>query len=65
MRRRQRCILDGLLAAIQNGARLHEQCGHLQWRLALDDLAIVHIGFPRGSKRDRQILTSEDTFGFD
>ena len=65
IRRRPRGVLDGLLAAIEKAARLLEKVRHFERRLAGDDIAIAHIGFPSGSKRDRQILVAQQALGFD
>ena len=65
MRRGQSCVVNGLLAAVQNTARLLEHVRHHQRRFALDDLAVLHIGLPGGSKRNRHVLIAQHSFGLD
>ena len=43
---RQGCVLDGLLAAIQDAVHLLEKIRHLERWFALDDLAVPYVGLP-------------------
>ena len=65
IRRRAGDVPDSPLAGIQDGADLFQQVGHFQRRQAGDAIAIAHVGFPLGSKRDRNILASQHPLGFD